>query len=190
MGNPMLISVSDDMKLFAYTIQEFSEFAPHDICPTPRRLPIQLVVNPIFNASSLLLVQSPYWLDILSLRIESSAFHRTRFGHSGGRVATELLTRVKSKASQRIICNAISSSEARFAYSDCMKPSPFDLSKVEGGKSAWIVNKKQLPKRLPCAHLMIFSFDSSQLILAGHDRRIYVRFPSCFWYTFNFPQAS
>ncbi|PKI33415.1 hypothetical protein CRG98_046200, partial [Punica granatum] len=173
-GVPMLISAGDDTKLFAYTVQEFTKFAPHDICPTPQRLPIQLGLNSISNASSLLLVQSPFWLDILSVRTESGAFRGTSSGPAGGRAATELLARVKSKASRRIICSAISSSGAQFAYSDHTKPSLFELSKVEGGKSACSVNKKQLPQRLPSAHSMVFSFDSSRLILAGHDRRIYV----------------
>lgn len=174
MGVPMLISAGDDTKLFAYTVQEFTKFAPHDICPAPQRLPIQLVLKSVFNASSLLLVQFPYWLDILSVRKETGAFRGAGLSLSGGKAATELLARVKSKASRRIICSAISSSGALFAYSDHVKPSLFELSKIGGGKSSWVVNKKQLPQRLPCAHSMVFTTDSSRLILAGHDRRIYV----------------
>lgn len=173
----MLISAGDDTKLFAYTVQEFTKFAPHDICPAPQRLPMQFVIKSAFNASSMLLVQFPEWMDILSIRTESGAFRGTGHGPSGGKAVSELLARVKSKASRRIICSAISSSGALFAYSDHVKPSLFELSKTEGGKSSWVVNKKQLPQRLPCAHSMVFSTDSSRLILAGNDRRIYVSSP-------------
>lgn len=83
----MLISAGDDTKLFAYTVQEFTKFTPHDICPSPQRLPIQLVVNPIFSASSLLLVQSPYWLDILSVRTEIGAFPSTGSSPPSSRAA-------------------------------------------------------------------------------------------------------
>ncbi|KAJ6709696.1 WD REPEAT-CONTAINING PROTEIN PCN [Salix koriyanagi] len=60
-----------------------------------------------------------------------------------------------------------------FAYSDHVKPSLFELKK-EVRKSAWTVNKKHLPQNLPYAHSMVFSADSSQLMIAGHDRKIYV----------------
>ncbi|XXG56848.1 hypothetical protein AAC387_Pa03g4158 [Persea americana] len=42
LGVPMLISAGDDTKLFAYSAKEFTKFAPHDICPAPQRVPIQL----------------------------------------------------------------------------------------------------------------------------------------------------
>ncbi|CAI8606221.1 unnamed protein product [Vicia faba] len=38
----------------------------------------------------------------------------------------------------------------------------------------WSFGKRKLPERLPTAHSMIFSHDSSWLIVAGLDRRIYV----------------
>ncbi|KAK4787261.1 hypothetical protein SAY86_011094 [Trapa natans] len=173
-GSPMLISAGDDAKLFAYTVHDFTKFAPHDICPTPQRLPIHLV-NSIFSDGPLLLVQSPYWLDILSVKSGIGAFPTTCSSPSGSRVSTGLLARVKSKASRRIVCSAISSSGSLFAYSDHMKPSLFEISKSEDSKNGTlIVKKKQLPQRLPCVHSMVFNFDSSQLILAGHDRRIHV----------------
>ncbi|KAK4748340.1 hypothetical protein SAY87_014926 [Trapa incisa] len=173
-GVPMLISAGDDTKLFAYTVQEFTKFAPHDICPAPQRMPIQLVPKSVFNESSLLLVQFPAWLDILSVRKETGTSHGASSSLSGGKAATELLARVKSKASRRIICSAISSSGGLFAYSDHIKPSLFEFSKRGGGKSSWVVNKKQLPQKLPYAQSMVFTTDSSGLILAGHDRKIYI----------------
>ncbi|KAK4742663.1 hypothetical protein SAY87_000664 [Trapa incisa] len=173
MGVPMLISAGDDTKLFAYTVQEFTKFAPHDICPAPQRMPIQLVPKSVFNESSLLLVQFPSWLDILSVQKETGAFRGADLSSSGGTATTELLARVKSKASRRIICSTISSSGALFAYSDHVKPSLFEFSK-RGGKSSWVVNKKQLPQKLACAQSMVFTTDSSWLIMAGHDGRISV----------------
>ena len=43
LGVPMLISAADDTKLFAYSVKEFTKFSPHDICPAPQRVQIQLV---------------------------------------------------------------------------------------------------------------------------------------------------
>lgn len=177
LGVPMLISAGDDTKLYAYSAKEFTKFAPHDICPAPQRVPVQLAVNTVFNQSSLLLVQASCWLDILCVRTKNGALPDTASGPSGGRVATDLLARIKSKASRRIICSTMSGSAMLFAYSDHVKPSLFEL-KRKVGKSAWTVDKRQLPQKLPYAHSMVFSFDSSRLMIAGHDRRIYVSFPS------------
>lgn len=162
----MLISGGDDTKLFAYSAREFKQFAPHDICPAPQRPPVQLVQNTVFNQSSLLLVQASSWLDILCVQARNGALS----GSSGG---TDLVARVKSKASRRIICSTISNSGRLFSYSDHVKPSLFEL-KRKAGKNSWSVDKRPLPQKLPYAHAMVFSFDSSRLMIAGHDRRIYV----------------
>lgn len=172
-GVPMLISAGDDTKLFAYSVQEFTKFSPHDICPAPQRLPFQLVRS-VFDQTPLLLVQAPYWLDILSVRTKSGTFPSKASGPSGGLAATGLLARVKSKASRKIICSALSSSGELFAYSDHVKPNLFELKRREDGKISWTVAKKQLPQRLPFVHSMVFSADSNRLIMAGHDRKIYV----------------
>ncbi|KAA8528450.1 hypothetical protein F0562_035805 [Nyssa sinensis] len=173
-GVPMLISAGDDTKLFAYSAKEFTKFSPHDICPAPQRVPIQLVPNTVFNQTSLLLVQASYWLDILCVRVKSSGVPDMGSGPCGGHATTDLLARVKSKASRKIICSSISTSGLLFAYSDHVKPSLFELKRREVGKSSWTVNKRQLPLKLPFAHSMVFSFDSSRLMIAGHDKRIYV----------------
>lgn len=167
LGVPMLISAGDDTKLFAYPVKEFTMFSPHDICPAPQRTPIQLVLNTTFSQSSMLLVQSPQWLDVHLLQLRNV---RT----AGGFAKTEILARVKSKESRKIICSTISNSGAFFAYSDHSKPSLFELKRSEVGKVTWSVSRKKLPHQLPFAHSMIFTQDSSWLILAGHDRRIYV----------------
>ncbi|KAI9201195.1 hypothetical protein LWI28_019972 [Acer negundo] len=170
LGVPMLISAGDDTKLFAYSVKEFTKFSPHDICPAPQRVPIQLVHNKLLNHSSLLLVQDSYWLDILSVRLNNNIDS----GPSGGRATTDLVARVKSKASRKIICSTISNSGVLFSYSDHVKPNLFELKRHEAGKSAWAINKRQLPRKLPFAHAMVFSHDCSRLMIAGHDRRIYV----------------
>ncbi|KAF4379875.1 hypothetical protein G4B88_021008 [Cannabis sativa] len=173
LGAPMLISAGDDTKLYAYSVKEFTKFSPHDICPAPQRLPIQLAVNTVFNQSSLLLVQSACWLDIFCVRTKTGAVPDMAYGPSGGLMATDQLARIKSKGCRRIICSIISNSGVYFAYSDHVNPSLFEL-KCKVGKSYWTVEKRKLPRKLPFAHSMVFSFDSSRLMMAGHDRKIYV----------------
>ncbi|KAI5354312.1 hypothetical protein L3X38_007207 [Prunus dulcis] len=174
LGVPMLISAGDDTKLIAYPVKEFTQFSPHDICPAPQRVSIQLALNTSFNQTSLLLVQASSWLDIMCVRTKSGAFSDMARGPSVGLASTDLLARVKCKASRKIICSTISNTGVLFAYSDHVKPSLFELKKCKVGKSALTVNKRPLPQKLPFAHSMVFSFDSSRLIIAGHDRRVYV----------------
>ncbi|KAG5230785.1 transducin-related family protein [Salix suchowensis] len=173
LGVPMLISAGDDTKLFAYSAQEFTKFSPHDICPAPQRVPIQLALNTVFNQNCLLLVQSSSWLDILCVQTKGGSLTGTGLGSSRGRATTDILARIKTKGSRKIICSTISNAGVLFAYSDHVKPNLFELKK-EVKKSAWTVNKKPLPQKLPYAHSMVFSADSSRLMIAGHDRRIYV----------------
>ncbi|KAK9162735.1 hypothetical protein Syun_003637 [Stephania yunnanensis] len=45
---PCLFQIGDDTKLFAYSAQEFTKFAPRDICPAPQRLPIQLTFGELY----------------------------------------------------------------------------------------------------------------------------------------------
>ncbi|KAJ6675948.1 WD REPEAT-CONTAINING PROTEIN PCN [Salix viminalis] len=149
LGVPMLISAGDDTKLFAYSAQEFTKFSPHDICPAPQRVPIQLALNTVGSLTG------------------------TGPGSSRGRATTDILARIKTKGSRKIICSTISNAGVLFAYSDHVKPNLFELKK-DVRKSAWTVNKKPLPQKLPYAHSMVFSADSSRLMIAGHDRRIYV----------------
>ncbi|XP_020548323.1 U3 small nucleolar RNA-associated protein 4 isoform X2 [Sesamum indicum] len=174
LGVPMLISAGDDTKLFAYSVKEFTKFSPHDICPAPQRMPMQLVLKTVFNQTPLLLIQAAHSLDIYCVRLKNGMVSDTSPGPSGGLASTDLVARVKCKASRKIICSTISSSGTSFAYSDHVKPNLFELKRNKSGKSLWNVNKRQLPKELPFAHYMVFSSDSSRLLLAGHDRRIYV----------------
>ncbi|OMO69103.1 hypothetical protein COLO4_29256 [Corchorus olitorius] len=168
LGVPMLISAGDDAKLFAYSAKEFTKFSPHDVCPAPQRVPVQLVANTSFSQTSFLLVQASYWLDVLSVRVPDVGS-----GPYGGHVTTNLVVRVKSKAGRKIICSAMSNSGDLFCYSDHTRPSLFALSRV-AGQSTWSVTKRQLPQELPSAHSMVFTSDGLRLLIAGHDRRIYI----------------
>ncbi|KAL6527335.1 hypothetical protein OROGR_016425 [Orobanche gracilis] len=171
---PMLISAGDDTKLFAYSVKEFTKFSPHDICPAPQRMPMQLALKTVFNQTPLLLIQAAHSLDIYCVRLKNHAVSNMGSQTSGGLASTDLVARVKCKVSRKIICSSISSSGTSFAYSDHVKPNLFELKRNKSGKSSWTVNKRQLPKELPFAHYMVFTSDSSRLLLAAHDRRIYV----------------
>ncbi|KAJ4980858.1 hypothetical protein NE237_031695 [Protea cynaroides] len=171
LGIPMLISAGDDTKLIAYSIREFTKFSPHDICPAPQRVPIQLAPNTDVDGAPLLLVQCSNWLDVLYVHVNCGAIpNRGSRRHA----TTELLARIKSKASRKIICSTISNTGVLFAYSDHVTPNLFQLRRSGGGRNTWGVNKKQLPPELPFAHSMVFSSDSSRLLIAGQDRKIYV----------------
>ncbi|KAF5200850.1 Wd repeat-containing protein pcn [Thalictrum thalictroides] len=171
LGVPMLISAGDDTKLFAYSIKEFTKFSPHDICPAPQRVPMQLVVKTVNDGASLLLVQYSSYLDILRVHVKGGVNPKRVVGKNSN---TQVLVRIKSKASREIVCSTISSTGLFLAYSDHVKPSLIELKFSEVKSGVCVVNRKPLPKKLPYAHSMVFSIDSSRLIIAGHDRKIYV----------------
>lgn len=173
-GVPMLISAGDDTKLFAYAANEFTQFSPHDICLVPQKPPMQLALNTVFNQTPLLMIQASKWLDVFCIRPKTSCHPDVSSDPCAGIATTDLVVRVKSKASQRIICSSMSNSGVFFSYSDQMKPSLLKLNKIEARKSAWTIEKRKLPK-LPFAHSMCFTYDSSWLMIAGNDRKIYVR---------------
>lgn len=174
LGEPMLISAGDDAKLFAYPAKEFTKFSPHDICPAPQRMDMQLVHQTEYNQTPLLLVQASHWLDIYCIRTKYNPPFKISSGPSGGIATTNLLARVKRKAPRRIICSTISSSGTSIAYSDHVKPNLFELRRSKVDKGSWTVHKRKLPRELPSAFCMIFSSDSSRLLLAGRNREIYV----------------
>ncbi|KAL5725899.1 hypothetical protein ACHQM5_008985 [Ranunculus cassubicifolius] len=171
LGVPMLISGGDDTKLFAYSIREFTQFSPHDICPAPQRVPMQLVVKTVIDGAALLLVQYSSYLDVLRVNVKGG-FNCKKI--TGSNANTQVVVRVKSKASRKIVCSTISPTGTFLAYSDHVKPSLFELKFSEGKNGACEIHRKALPQKLPYAHTMIFSSDSSRLIVAGHDRKIYV----------------
>ncbi|GAU27350.1 hypothetical protein TSUD_05760 [Trifolium subterraneum] len=166
-GHPMLISAGDDTQLYAYPAKEFTGFKPHCICPVPQRTPIHVALNTSFNQSPMLLLQSSRWIEVRLL-------HLKNVRRTGDYAKAESIGRFKIKASRKIICSTLANSGAFFAYSDNEKPSLLKVKRSETGKITWSFGKMKLPERLPFAHSMIFSDDSSWLIVAGHDRRIYV----------------
>ncbi|GAA0186765.1 hypothetical protein LIER_34053 [Lithospermum erythrorhizon] len=177
LGVPMLVSGGDDAKLYAYSAREFTKFAPHDICPTPQRVPIQLVLNTVFKQNNtvfgqtpLLLIQNSRHLDICTVCIKNRSISETGIAAP----ATNLVALAKCRSSRKIICSTISSSGMFFAYSDQVKAKLFELKKSKGGKTKWSIEKLCLPVQLPFAHSMIFSSDSSRLMIAGQDRLIYI----------------
>ncbi|ERN18592.1 U3 small nucleolar RNA-associated protein 4 homolog isoform X1 [Amborella trichopoda] len=177
-GVPMLISGGDDTKLYAYPVSRFFKYNPHDICPAPQRLSIHLVLSSCVDGAAVILVQYPDHLDVLLVQFELALKRGKRKSMDSERPPlTQLLARVKCKASQKIISSAISGSGALIAYSDHVKPSLFELKKPYSsgsGRNAWVIDRRQLPRILPSAHYMVFNADSSILIVAGHDRKIYV----------------
>lgn len=166
-GVPMLISAGDDTKLVAYPAQQFTEYDPHHMCPIPQRTPIQVALNTSFNQLPMLLLQSSHWVEVRLLHLKNV---RT----TGGYAKAEGVGRVKSKASRKIICSTLANSGAFLAYSDNAKPCLFKLERSKAGKMTLGFEKRKLPERLPFAHSMVFTCDSSWLVVAGHDRRIYV----------------
>lgn len=187
LGVPMLISGGDDTKLFAYSANEFSKFSPHDICPAPQRVLVQLVHGSAIGGRDVILVQNPGWLDVMPVFVGFKAKSSKRKHMDSGKIATaQLLARVKCKKLEKIICSTISRTGVLFAFSDHVKPRLFELRNLTSsgvGNVGWEVDKMQLPGKLPFAHCMVFSNDSSRLIIAGHDRKIYVCSSSIFHFT-------
>ncbi|WVZ60465.1 hypothetical protein U9M48_010482 [Paspalum notatum var. saurae] len=170
LGVPMLISGGDDTKLFAYSAREFTQFAPHNFCPAPQRPLINLARDSTVNGESVMLVQSAYWLDVLLVTVQNKLM--TPSTSSRGDATVRQLARLKSKGSRKIISSAASTNGTFLAYSDCARPCLFAL-KHKGGKK-YTLEKVELPKGLPCSQSMMFTVDSSHLILAGRNGKIYI----------------
>jgi U3 small nucleolar RNA-associated protein 4 len=171
LGVPILISGGDDTKLFAYSAREFTQFAPHNFCPAPQRPLINLARDSTANGDSVMLVQSANSLDVLLVSVQNKLIPSTSV-----RGDTEILQVVhhKSKGSRKIISSAVSTNGTLLAYSDCVKPCLFSL-KHKGGKN-YSLEKIDLLEEIPCSQSMMFTADSSSLILSCHDGKIYVSF--------------
>ncbi|KAJ0458010.1 hypothetical protein HanIR_Chr15g0780291 [Helianthus annuus] len=145
----MLISAGDDTKLFAYSANEFTKFAPHDISALHHK----------YHQFSWCVGQLTVtgWLIFFWFRLH-----------------TDMVARVKSTGLRKIACSSISPSGRFFAYSSHVKPCLFELKKGGIGKNIWFISKRKLPSSLPFAHSMIFTSDSSRLMISGHDRMIYI----------------
>ncbi|XP_062214678.1 WD repeat-containing protein PCN-like [Phragmites australis] len=169
LGVPMLVSGGDDTKLFAYSAREFTQFAPHNFCTAPQRPLINLARDSTVNGDSVMLVQSSNWLDVLLVTVQNKLTPSTS---ARGDATIRHLARLKSKGSRKIISSAASINGTLLAYSDCVRPCLFVL-KHKGGKK-YTLDKLELPKGLPCSQSMMFTVDSSSLILAGRDGKIYI----------------
>ncbi|CAD6206547.1 unnamed protein product [Miscanthus lutarioriparius] len=171
LGVPMLISGGDDTKLFAYSAREFTQFAPHNFCPAPQRPLIKLARDSTVNGDSVMLVQSPNWLDVLLVTVQNKLTTPST-SSSRGDATVRQLARLKSKGSRKIISSAASANGTLLAYSDGVRPCLFAL-RHKGGKK-YTLDKLELPKGLPCSQSMLFTVDSSNLILAGRNGKIYI----------------
>lgn len=169
LGVPMLISGGDDTKLFAYSAREFTQFAPHNFCPAPQRPLINLARDGTVNGDSVMLVQSANWLDVLLVSVQNNLIPSTS---SRGDATIRQVVRLKSKGSRKIVSSAISTNGMLLAYSDCVKPCLFAL-RHKGGKK-YALDKVELPKGIPSSQSMMFTADSSNLVLACCDGKIYV----------------
>ncbi|KAM3294223.1 hypothetical protein ACQJBY_037240 [Aegilops geniculata] len=169
LGVPMLISGGDDTKLFAYSAREFTLYAPHNFCPAPQRPLINLARDCTVNGDSVMLVQSVNCLDVLLVSVKNKLTPSTS---SGGDATIRQVVHLKSKGSRKIIASAVSTNGMLFAYSDCVKPCLFAL-RHKGGKK-FSLDKIELPKGIPCSQSMMFTDDSSSLVLSCNDGKIYV----------------
>jgi U3 small nucleolar RNA-associated protein 4 len=172
LGVPMLISGGDDTKLFAYSAREFTQFAPHNFCPAPQRPLINLARDSTVDGDYLMLVQSAACLDVVLVSVQNKLIPST--SSRGDAKIRRQVVHLKSDGSRKIISSAISPSGTLFAYSDCVKPRLFSL-KQKGGKK-YSLDKINLEKKIRCAQSMMFTADSSSLILSCHDGKIYVSF--------------
>ncbi|XP_047092426.1 WD repeat-containing protein PCN-like [Lolium rigidum] len=170
LGVPMLISGGDDTKLFAYSAREFTQFAPHNFCPAPQRPLINLARDSTVDGDYLMLAQSADCLDVLLVSVQNKLIPST--SSRGDAKIRRQVVHLKSDGSRKIISSAISPSGTLFAYSDCAKPRLFSL-KQKGGKK-YSLDKINLEKKIRCAQSMMFTADSSSLILSCHDGKIYV----------------
>uniref|UniRef100_A0ACD5X885 Uncharacterized protein n=1 Tax=Avena sativa TaxID=4498 RepID=A0ACD5X885_AVESA len=168
LGVPMLISGGDDARLFAYSAREFTQYESHNFCPAPQRPLINLARDRTADGDSVMLVQSANCLDVLHVSVQNNQIPST----SSRRYATPReVVHLKCKGSRKIISSAVSSKGDLFAYSDCVKPCLFSL-RHKGGK--YLLDKKELPKGIPCSQSMMFTVDSTSLILSCNDGKIYV----------------
>jgi hypothetical protein len=90
-----------------------------------------------------------------------------------------LLARIKCKSSGHITCSAISGNGCLVALSDCQRPRLYQLehdftnSSVSEDKMRRI-SKKKLPPVLQATHCMLFSADSTRLLLVAPQLSIWV----------------
>lgn len=99
------------------------------------------------------------------------------FGRSPG-TPPALLATIKINSSEHIVCSAISGDGHLVAFADSQRPRLYELEpKMGGERGSFHIRRKKLPAVLQAAHCMVFSADSSRLLIAGPQGLIWVRLP-------------
>lgn len=88
-----------------------------------------------------------------------------------------LLATIKISSIEHIVCSAISSDGCLVAFADSQRPRLYELEPkmTNTGESTIHIRRKKLPAVLHAAHCMVFSADSSRLIVAAPQGLIWVR---------------
>lgn len=91
-----------------------------------------------------------------------------------------LMARIKCKSAEHISSSSISGNGRLVAFSDCHRPRLYELEqpveKVDGTeRKMFNIKRRKLPAVLQAVHCMVFSVDSTHLLLAGSQGIIWVR---------------
>lgn len=98
------------------------------------------------------------------------------FGGSPGSPPA-LVATIKINSIEHIACSAISGDGRLVAFADSQRPRLYevDLKMGEGERELGHIKRRKLPAVLQAAHCMVFSADSSRLLVAGPQGLIWVR---------------
>ena len=91
-----------------------------------------------------------------------------------------LLASIKCKSAEHISSSSISGNGRLVAFSDCQRPRLYELKQpvetVDGTeRKMFNIKRRKLPAVLQAVHCMVFSADSTRLLLAGSQGIIWVR---------------
>lgn len=83
---------------------------------------------------------------------------------------------IKINSIEHIACSAISGDGRLVAFADSQRPRLYevDLKMGEGERELGHIKRRKLPAVLQAAHCMVFSADSSRLLVAGPQGLIWV----------------
>lgn len=106
-----------------------------------------------------------------------------RHGEDPGRsqgTPPALLASIKCKSAEHISSSSISGNGRLVAFSDCQRPRLYELEqpveKVDGTeRKMFKIKRRKLPAVLQSVHCMVFTADSTRLLLAGSQGIIWVR---------------
>jgi U3 small nucleolar RNA-associated protein 4 len=109
------------------------------------------------------------------------------FGKSPG-TPPALLATIKINSSEHIVCSAISGDGCLVAFSDSQRPRLYELepkiASMGGERGSFHIRRKKLPAVIQAAHCMVFSADSSRLLIAGPRGLIWVRLLGLIMFSF------